>query len=78
MDKLKRYFKYVLLFILTYIIVTLLTNFGMRETKEDFKCNVIKNESYTIEVEESKSSNHGGRIYIKVTNKTEEIQTDKY
>ena len=78
MDRLKKYFKYLLLFILMYVIVTLLTNFGMRETKKEFICTVKENENYTIEIEDSKLSNQGGQINVKVTNKTEEIQTDKY
>ena len=78
MDRLKKYFRYLLLFILMYVIVTLLTNFGMRETKKEFICSVKENENYTIEIEESKLSNQGGQINVKVTNKTEEIQTDKY
>ncbi len=78
MDKLKKYFRYLLLFILMYITVTLLTALGMREQKENFTCNIIGNKKYSIEIEDAKSSNLGGQINVKVTNKTGEIQTDKY
>lgn len=78
MDKLKKYFRYLLLFILMYIIVSLLTAFGMRDIKEHFICNINGNQKFNIEVEDAKSSKLGGQINVKVTNKTEEIQTDKY
>ncbi len=78
MDKLKKYFRYLLLFILMYITVTLITALGMRKQKEDFTCDIVGNQKYSIEVEDANSSNLGGQINVKVTNKTGEIQTDKY
>ena len=78
MDKLKKYFKYLLLFIIMYIIVTLLTSYGMREVKDDFICDTNGNHKFEIEVEDAKASKIGGQINVKVTNKVDEVQTDKY
>ena len=74
----KKYFHYLLLFIAIYIIVTILTNFGMRNIEKNLQYNIEGNENIEISVEEAKTSNTNGYIILSVKNKTEKLQNDKY
>lgn len=71
MKTIKNFWIYFVLFILIYILVTFLTQLGMRDVYRDIKCEV-KSKSPQIIVTEAKSTYSYGYINGTVTNDTGE------
>ena len=74
----KKYFHCILIFIALYIIVTLLTNFGMRKVEKDLNYFVSENDNFEIIVEEAKANQTNGYINLNVTNKTDKLLENNY
>lgn len=77
METLKKFWMYFLMFIGFFLLVTLLTNFLMRDNYKNTNYE-IKAESPAIEVTESKAAYSNGYIKGTVTNNTGELISLKY
>ena len=77
METLKKFWKYFLMFIGFFLLITLLTNFLMRDDYKNANYE-IKAESPVIAVTECKAAYSNGYIKGSVTNNTEEIIPLKY
>ena len=77
MEKLKRYFKYVLLLILLFIFVSIVSRLLIISMYKPKECTVLF-ESPKIEIIDSKATNANGYIYGCITNTTGNIIENKY
>ena len=77
MDTLKKFRIYFFIFVGISLLLTILTNFLMRDDYKDIKCE-IKSETLEIAVTECKASYSTGYVKGSVTNNTEELINLKY
>lgn len=70
MNTMKKFFKYFLLFVSIYILVTLLTNWATTNKFHNFKNYNILTDSPVVTVDECKVSKVSGEISGKITNNT--------
>lgn len=78
MGTLKKFWIYFLMFIISFVLISLLTNIAMRDNYEDISNYEIKSESPSITVTESKATYSHGYIKGTVTNNTGDHLPLKY
>lgn len=78
MSTMKKFFKYLLLFVVVYIIVTLLTNLSTIDIARKFNNYEILSDTLEITVNECKTSRAKGTISGTVSNNTDELISKTY
>ncbi len=81
MEKIKKYFRYVLLLVVIYILVTVLTNWRMSTiniSSKGFNYTIIPDDRIQFEIEEAENTNLKGHINLKITNKTDKLIENIY
>lgn len=78
MGTLKKFWIYFLMFIVSFVLISFLTNIAMRDNYEDISNYEIKSESPSITVTESKATYSHGYIKGTVTNNTGDHLPLKY
>lgn len=78
MGTLKKFWKYLLIFVITFIMLSGLTSLAMKENYKDITNYKIVENSLEITVSESRATNNHGYIKGSVTNSTKEIIPLKY
>ena len=78
MDKMKKYFKYVLIIILFYVFSNIMTNAFLKVSYSDITNYKINTEPLYVDITEAQASNRNGHIYGIVKNTSDSLVENKY